>query len=318
MATVLVTEWMDSAGVDLLRREHAVLWDPRDAELTVDNHAERVDAILTRVARVSGDHIRRASRLKVIAKHGVGVNNIDVAAATERRIPVAFTPEANSESVAEHTLLLMLALARRLPFLDTSVRGKLFRQRDQFAGSELLGKTVGIVGMGHIGSNVARRCAAFGMRVLGFDAFVPADEIERRGASPCDNLQTLLRESDFLTVHCPLTPQTYNLIAAPQLAQMKPSAYVINTARGGIVDEDHLADALNSGAIAGAALDAFETEPPDLSRRVFKAQNTIFTPHVAGGTAEALVRMSLQSAEAILAVLAGGRARWTINPEVYP
>jgi D-3-phosphoglycerate dehydrogenase len=269
-----------------------------------------------RLAPLSAGTIAAAPRLRVIGRHGVGVDNIDVAAATARRIPVVFVPGTNAASVAEHTIGMMLALCKRLLTLDQAVRRGQWQARDTTVGVELAGKTLGVIGLGAIGREVATRCrAALGMRVMGYDPYAPADlpvDVERVTA-----LEPLLREADVVTFHVPLTPETRGMLGPHELSLLKPTALVLNISRGGVIDEAATADALRAGRIAGAAVDVFSPEPPPRTHPLLAAPNTILSPHAAAHTEEALKRMAVALAEGVLAVLRGEQPRHVANPEVY-
>jgi D-3-phosphoglycerate dehydrogenase len=276
------------------------------------------DALLARTAPIPAELIDAAPRLRVIARHGVGVDNIAVDAATRRGIPVAYTPEANKNSVAEHALALILALAKQLPAYDRATRAGEWGIRDRYAATDLAGKTLGVVGMGRIGTLIARKAAAgFDMRVVAVDPYVPRATIAATGAEPLEALDDLLPLADVLTLHVPLLPSTRGLVAARELGRMKPTAILINTARGGVVDEPALYDALVRGTIRAAGLDVFEEEPAHGGHPLFRLPNVLVTPHAAALTGECVVRMATGAAQAIADVLRGGRPAHVVNPEVY-
>jgi D-3-phosphoglycerate dehydrogenase len=254
----------------------------------------------------------------VIARHGVGVDNIDLAAATRRRVPVAYTPDANRVSVAEHVLAVMAALAKRLVEYDAATRRGAWDVRNSYGAIDLAGKTLGVVGVGRIGATVARKAAAaFDMRVVGYDPHLPPGAVTDCCAEEARSLEDLLAASDAVTLHVPLTPRTRGLIGARELALMRASAILVNTSRGGVVDEAALGDALAAGRPRGAALDVFEREPVDPRHPLFALPNVLVTPHTAALTAECAARMAAGAARAIAAVLDGGRPDDVVNPEVY-
>jgi D-3-phosphoglycerate dehydrogenase len=263
------------------------------------------DAMLATLAPVGAPVIDAGARLKVIAKVGSGVDNIDVAAATRRGIPVCNTPAANSESVADHVFALILALARQLLRLDGITRaGEGWNPWPPLLGEELTGKVLGIVGFGRIGRAVARRGHAFGMTCL-------AHDLEPHGLAPewtanvgLTSLDEVLAGADYISLHVPLSEATRGMIGARELARMKPSSYLINTARGPIVDEQALVRALYKGSIRGAGIDVFADEPP-ISSPLIEVPNAVVTPHVAGMTSEATARARYQAAESILTALRG-------------
>jgi D-3-phosphoglycerate dehydrogenase len=269
------------------------------------------DALIVRSkTRVTRAVIAAATRLSAIGRAGIGVDNIDLAAATERGIVVFNTPDANATTTAELTLAHLLSLSRHLPQADRAVR------RDEwtparFSGVELAGKTIGIVGFGTIGRLLAQRCAGLKMRVLAYDPFVAPEIMEEAGAEPAE-LETLLGSTDYVTLHCPLTDKTRHLIDAKRLAMMKPGARLINCARGGLVDEAALVDALKSGHIAGAALDVYETEPPAGSP-LLALDNVVLTPHLGASTQEAQQAVSVTIANDVIKFLATGAAETAVN-----
>jgi D-3-phosphoglycerate dehydrogenase len=269
------------------------------------------DALIVRSkTRVTRPVIAAATRLRAIGRAGIGVDNIDVAAATERGIVVFNTPDANATTTAELTLAHLLSLSRHLPQADRSVRQGEW-QPARFSGVELYGKTIGIIGFGTIGRLVSRRCVGLKMRVLAFDPFVAPEIMEQSAAEPSE-LDALLASSDYITLHCPLTNKTRNVINASRLAMMKPGARIINCARGGLVDEAALAYALKSGQIAGAALDVYATEPPAGSP-LLALDNVVLTPHLGASTEEAQQAVSLRIAQDVIRFLATGAAEAAVN-----
>ncbi len=269
------------------------------------------DALIVRSkTRVTARVIESGKRLKVIGRAGIGVDNIDVAAATERGIVVFNTPDANATTTAELALAHLLSLSRHLPQADRSVRRGEWKPGN-FVGSELAEKTVGIVGFGTIGRIVARRCLAFRMRVLAFDPYVVPDVIRETGAEPAD-LDTLLASSDYVTLHCPLNDATRNLFDATRLNKMKSGARLINCARGALVDETALVEALKNGRLAGAALDVYAKEPPGASP-LLGLDNVVMTPHLGASTEEAQQAVSLKIAEHVATFLETGAAQGAVN-----
>ncbi len=317
---VFIPEPIAKSGIDLLNDECEIVAPWRDDD-TVSNDRLRslfyeADAAITRLFRVSADDIERCRNLKVIARHGVGVDMVDCQAATARGVPVLYTPGANSRSVAEHTIALIMALARQIgPAWQAVLDGK-FDQRTSFEGIELAGKTLGLIGLGQVGRRVAEIAAqGLKMDVCGYDPFVKKDGYEG-SASIEDSLEAVLRRADFLSLHVPLIPQTKRLLTEKHLQQLKPGCRVVNTSRGGVVDEAALIRALESGEVAGAALDVFETEPLPADHPLCRAPNTLLTPHIAGATREALDNMARDAAQGVLDVLNGRRPRHAVNPEV--
>ena len=285
-----------------------------DRALTAAELAERLPgmtAVIVGVDDVSAEALKGADTLKVISMNGIGLDRIDIEAATRRGIVVTHTPGTNSDSVADLTMALILAQIRRISAHDGTVRsGKWQRSM----GHELRGLKLGLVGLGQIGRKVAKRALAFGMNVCAYDPFADAEYCRKHNVEITD-LQTVLTSSDIVSLHCPATAETIGIINANSLASMKPGTVLINTARGDLVDEKALIDALTSGHIGGAGLDVFETEPPAESP-LWKMDQAVLTPHLGGYTHEATLRTAYQSAKNVVAVLRGGTADRIVNPEV--
>ena len=271
------------------------------------------DAILARLGTVTRRVIEAAPRLRVIARHGVGVDAVDLEAATARGIVVTTTGAINAAAVAEYTFALLLALARKVLQADAGMRQGTWL-RDPLVGMELDGKTLGIVGLGAIGQRVARQALGFGMRVIAHDPNAPTPP---DAAIRMVSLAELLASADIVTLHTRFTPGTAKLIDAAALAAMRPSALLVNTARGELVDEAALTAALRSGSLTGAALDTFAEEPLPAELPLRAMPNVVLSPHVAGQTAEAVVKVGLAAADAILDELAGRRPAHVYNPEAY-
>jgi D-3-phosphoglycerate dehydrogenase / 2-oxoglutarate reductase len=283
--------------------------------LTGDDLAAAIadaDAVLVRSAtKITRASLARADRLKVIGRAGVGVDTIDVDAATERGIPVLTAPAGNTVSAAELTLALMLALARRVPAADASMRRGEW-DRKSFTGTELFGKTLGLVGAGRIGGEVARRARAFGMLVIVFDPYLNAERARALDVQT-GTLEEVLTRADVLSVHVPLTDATAKLIGAPQIARMKRGALLLNVARGGVVDESALQAALEGGHLGGAALDVYETEPLGADHPFRRMPNVVLTPHLGASTAEAQQNVAIEIAEAVRAALLEGDLSRAVN-----
>lgn len=313
--TVLLSEPIHEAGVARLEAETQVQVLKEPSSATLMKAITGADAVIVRLIPVTEETIAAGKRLKVIGRHGAGLDNVDLPAATRRRIPVVYAPQTNSVSVAEHAVGMIVALGKHLLGLDYAVRAGEWQRRQEIVGTELEGKTLGVVGLGAIGRLVAEKCrAAFHMRVVGYDPYlttVPAG-VERLGT-----LEAVLKAADFVTVHVPLTPETRGLIGAKQFAMCKTTAYVINTSRGDVVDTVALAEALRSGRITGAGVDVFSVEPPPSDHPLLRAPNTIFSPHAASHTEESLQRMAVTVAEDVLLVLRSERPRHVGNPEIY-
>jgi D-3-phosphoglycerate dehydrogenase len=292
-------------GVDYATRHADVVrWDdPR-----VKDWHEDADGLMVRTAPLTADDFARAKRLKAVSKQGVGVNTIDLAAAKARGVVVLNSPGINSEAVAELALALALAVTRRVAEFDRRIRSGEVVERLNFLGFELWEKTVGVIGMGNIGSRIARKYhAAFNTKILAYDPFVPAGSWPDIPHERLPSLEELLPRVDLLTIHVPLTPETKHLIGSPQLALMKPTAILVNTSRGPIVDEEALYDALKSGRLWGAGLDVFKKEPPTAANPLVSLPTFVSTPHAGGGTIENQERSSLAAAEQLVHVLNGGQ-----------
>ena len=275
--------------------------------------AREADAILARAAVISEAVIQAAPKLKIVSRHGVGVDNVDVAACTRQGVLVSITGDANSEAVSEYAFGLLLAVARKVAQANAHIRAGQWN-RDLFIGLELYGKVLGIIGLGRIGSRLGRHAAGFDMEVLAYDPYVDANAAQAAGIALVD-LETLLRRADFISLHMPLTDETRHLIGPAELALMKSSAILVNTARGGLIDEAALYETLLNKRIAGAALDVFETEPLSQGNRLATLDNLLCSPHVAGQTEESLLRMSVDAAENILRVFRGETPLGIVNPE---
>ena len=283
---------------------------PSTAEL-LDLIPEFEAIIVRSPTKITAPVIERAGRLKFIGRAGVGVDNIDVEAATRRGIVVMNSPRSNTVSTAEHTLAMMLAMAREIPRAHATVtEGKW--KRETFRGVELAGKTLGVIGLGRVGKEVATRAAAFGMTVIAFDPMVTATDAWAVGAKLVPIVE-IITTSDWITVHVPLDTGTRALIGAAEIAAMKTGVFLVNCARGGIIDEDALADALDAGRVAGVALDVFEQEPPRESR-LFRHPRSVFSPHLGGHTVDAQRRVATDVAESIGMALSGGEIRDAVNP----
>jgi D-3-phosphoglycerate dehydrogenase len=275
-----------------------------------------VDAILSTIlAPVTKQVIQNARKLKIIAQQGLGVDHIDIKAATEHKIFVTNTP-VHHHTVAEHTLALMLSLAKQIPFMQNHVKRGGWRD-EKYKTVELYGKTVGIIGLGRIGFWVARKLQGFGVNILVYDPYVPmvstTEEMFKIMGIEIVDLETLLQKSDFITIHCALTPETRGIIGEKELKKMKNNAFLINAARGPIVDEKALHRALKEGWIAGAGLDVYEEEPLKPSDPLVSLENIVFTPHIAGVTRESLERVTLTAIEDTKRVLRGENPLYRVN-----
>jgi len=323
---VYLGEIIHPAAVALLEKSAEVVRPKDHSRKAYLDALKEVDGMIARKVRVGADEMDHAPRMKIIARHGVGLDSVDLAEATKRGILVTNTPGENRESVAELAVSFMLALARRIPQAqkamhnmpkgDTAIFSALLKQYN-LTGFDLEGKSLGIIGTGRIGSSVARKCiAAFDMKVKGYDPYVTGEVMKSFGVEKASRLEDLLPSVDFLTVHAPLTPETKGMVGQKELSLMKKGAYVINTARGGIVGEKALLEALNSGHIAAAALDVWEIEPPDPKDPLLNHPNLLGTPHYAGTTEESLYRVGIAAVEEALGFLRGQPPKYPVNPEV--
>jgi len=273
-----------------------------------------VDGLIVGNDKIDRKIIESARRLKIVARHGVSVSNVDLKAATENNIIVTYTPAANADAVADFTVGLMISVARHIPKAHAStIRGRWDSR--EFIGTEIRGKTLGIVGLGTIGTLVARRVKGFDMRVLYYSR-TRKRHLERELGVQYVDLKTLLRESDFVTLHVDLTEETRGMIGAEELNLMKKSAYLINTARGPVVDEEALYKALKEKRIAGAAVDVYSKEPPSADFPLFELDNVVTTPHIAAYTEEAIKRMDMMNAEDVVRFFSGKKPEHIANVEV--
>jgi D-3-phosphoglycerate dehydrogenase / 2-oxoglutarate reductase len=321
---ILITESMSQRGRALLRERDDIeliefpnLISASDFEALLKQHAP-VHAVALGATRFGEAELEASGDMKVVTRIGVGYDAVDVPALSRRKIPLMVVGSANSPSVAEQALFMMLMLAKRANEMHGLVRNGQWSARLGKLPYDLFGKTVLIIGFGRIGTRTAKRCLAMEMNVLIYDPYKPADEIRAAGCEPVADLDAALPRADFVSIHCPKTTETVGLFNAARLKRMKPSAYLVNTARGGIIDEAALYDALSSGRLAGAGLDVFAQEPPSVPNPLFELPNVIIAPHVAGVTREAVDRMSEQTALNILSVLDGEPIRQNvINQDVF-
>ncbi|MGH3776671.1 MAG: phosphoglycerate dehydrogenase [Pseudonocardiaceae bacterium] len=300
---VLIAEKLAPSVLEVLGAEFDILHiDGTDREALFEALAG-ADALLVRSAtRVDAEALSHAPRLKVVARAGVGLDNVDVPAATERGVMVVNAPTSNIVSAAEHAVALLLAVARHIPAADASLRGGQWK-RSSFGGVELSGKTIGVVGLGKIGQLVAQRLAAFGSELIAYDPYVSPARAAQLGIELVD-LDELLSRADAVSIHLPKTPETLGLIGADQLAKTKPGVLIVNAARGGLVDEQALADAVRSGQVGGAGIDVFATEPCTASP-LFELPQVVVTPHLGASTAEAQDRAGTDAARSVLLALRG-------------
>jgi len=313
---ILMSQPIHEAGIKFITDQgYEARVAPDFSEATLIKEVQDAQGLLVRTAEIPASVINAGKQLKVIARHGVGYDNIDVKAATARKIPVCITPRANALSVAEHVLAFMLAWAKRIVPYDAATRKNDWDVRNSYGAFDLDGKTIGILGMGRIGMLVCQKAkAAFNMEVLAYDPLVPREVMEKAGARVA-TIPEILTAADFVTLHVPSNPETKGMIGEAQFKMMKRSAFLINCARGPIVDEAALVKALKDGTIAGAGLDVFDPEPPTADNPLFGLPNVLLSPHSAGLTVECVIRMATHAAQAIVDVLEGRRPEGIINPE---
>jgi D-3-phosphoglycerate dehydrogenase / 2-oxoglutarate reductase len=311
---VLIADQLSEDGIKLLKAEPAFEVDvqtglsPADLAKIVGPY----DALLVRSAtKVTAEVIAKADRLKVIGRAGVGLDNVDADAATKRGIIVMNVPAGNTISTAEHTMSMLMSLARRIPQAYASLKGGKW-ERSKFVGTEVFGKTLGIVGLGKIGTEVAKRAQSFGMRIIAYDPFLSAERAQQLEIQLTD-LKTVYQEADFITVHTPLTAETKGLIGAKEIAMMKKGVRLINCARGGIIDEAALHEAVTSGQVAGAALDVFEQEPPPMDHPLLKLEQVVSVPHLGASTQEAQFNVAIEVVKQVADALLGRGIRNAVN-----
>ena len=320
---IFVTESMSQQGRILLREREDIeliefpnMISAKDFEAMLRLQAP-VHGVALGATRFGEPELEASKDMKVVTRIGVGYDAVDIPALSRRKIPLMVAGTANSPSVAEQALFMMLTLAKRAVEMHSIVKDGKWGHRLGMLPFDLFGKTVLIIGFGRIGTRTAKRCLAMEMNVLVYDPYKAAAEIKAAGCEPVSDLDAALPRADFVSIHCPKTPETVGMFNAARLKRMKPTAYLINTARGGIVDEAALHAALVSGSLAGAGLDVFEQEPPPSGHSLFDLPNVIMAPHVAGVTREAVDRMSEQTARNILSALDGEPIRQNvINQDV--
>ncbi len=305
MPSVLVLGKIHQAGINRLGEAGCAVRELPDHPADLLSCVADADAIIVRMTRIDAAAIEAAPGLQVVARHGVGYEAVDVESLTARGIPLALVGDVNSGAVAEHTLALMLGLAKRLTVYDRATRQGDFAVRDSFSARELSGKTVLVIGFGRIGREVARRCACFGMSVIAADPFVEPSTVDAAGYTHVSDFRSALDRADYVTIHVPKPPGADYLIGAPEIAALKPEAAVLNLSRGGVIDESALREALLAGRLRGAALDVFEDEPPASDNPLFALDSVIVSPHCAAFTEECARRMALACAENVLAAFDG-------------
>ena len=317
---ILLPQAIEAEAVDLIKEAGIeIVLSPDPKPETVQPLMKGIQGVILRTGiKMTRALMSHGDDLWVISRTGAGVDNVDVPAATEMGVLVTCVPTANTNSVVEHTLALILSLVKQLPLMDREVREDHFNIRYKNIPRDLSGKTLGVLGLGRIGSELARICRhAFGMRILGYDPYLrPETKGPLEGWIEFSEMERLFRESDIISLHIPLLPATQKLIGPRELGWMKPDAFLVNTSRGGIIDEAALIECLKEKRIAGAGLDVFAQEPPEKNHPFKKLDHVILTPHTAGLTRESVLRMGLEAARSAIAVLQGGRPEGIVNPEV--
>lgn len=316
---VLIPQDITDAGKDYLRENgcDVVIGSASDPATIVREGAD-ADALLVRTAQYPKDVLAALPNLKVIGRHGIGVDNIDVQYCTDNGIYVTYAPQSNANSVAEHTMFLMLCCARNAMLIDDEFRSGNFEIRNKAKGMDLEGKTLGLIGMGRIGQMVARKATlGFGMKVIGYDPYIKPENAPE-GVTIVNSKEEVFAQSDFVSLHTPATPETKRSIGLAQFKMMKKGAFLINASRGEVVNEPELIEALEQGIIRGAGLDVFEQEPPAKDNRLLAMRNVIPTPHNAALTQESMDRMGLHAAMGIVDVLNGRKPTWGVNNPQNP
>jgi D-3-phosphoglycerate dehydrogenase len=317
---VLIVGWMPQAGIEVLKKRDDVDYEILPLTAVSSLHTKLKDA---NAVTLGGTPYRQAELdvspvMQVVARLGVGFDAVEVPALSKRKIPLMTTGIANSVSVAEHAMYMLLASARLTRKMDRFVRENTWHERLSDQPSDLAGKSILVVGMGRIGSRTVKRCVAFEMDVYVLDPNISEADIKKAGATKVTDLKAILPKVDFVSVHCPKAPETLNMFNAETIGLMKPGAFLVNTARGGIVNEEALYTALTTGKLRGAGLDVLEREPPDAKHKLFELENVIFSPHMAGVTKEANDRMAIAVMENILSVFDGKPiVAHCVNKEIY-
>ena len=328
MSRVLLVEHIHPAGEALLESGAQIVQPQPQNAMGILEIIGPCDGLVVRNTKITRQILEAAPRLRVIGRHGVGYDTIDVAAATEMNIPVVYTPAANTESVAEIALGFIICLGRKLVQAHAAMQSgqlisdtftlSVMSQKRGLANADLPGKTLGVIGVGRIGSLLSRKAiAAFQLRVLGYDPYVDASALAGHGVQKMDKLEEMLPQCDFVTLHCPGGAETRHMINEKTLSLMKSSAFVLNTARGTVIDEGALIKALQAGKIAGAAIDVYDPEPPRPDNPLLRMENVIVTPHYCAMTEESLYNMATMVAQGVLDALKGERPEYLVNPEVW-
>jgi D-3-phosphoglycerate dehydrogenase len=316
---VLIPQSVTKIGIDfLLGHGYEVLGPIGGSKDELLSNASTVEAILLRSYKADMEILDAAKDLRIVARHGAGFDNVDIVKAAELGVWVTNTPLATITAVAEYAFAAILLLAKQIPLMIDGLKKGDFYIRMKEWGVDVEGKTLGVIGLGHIGSEVTKRALnGLGMRVLAFDPFCRPDKVPV-GVQLLSEMKDVLKAADFVTLHMPSTPETKKLFSSDQFAAMKKTAYIINCARGEVVDETALIKALETGTIAGAAIDVYDPEPPSMDNPLLHMSNVIATPHIASNTVEANEKMALHAAQEIHRVLSGEKPLWPVNKPLNP
>lgn len=317
MSKVVITQKLHDKGMELLEKNAEAVIAETGEPRKLDPFLADADGLIIRIGSIDRQGLMAAKNLKVVGRPGVGVDDVDVQTCTELGIPVVIVPGANTRSVAEHALMLMLALSKDLMHSDKETRKGNFGVRSSYKAYELKGKILGLIGGGAIGTDLGMLASAIGMKVMVYDPYLKKEDVEARGWQYEQNLDDLYKNADVISVHVPLTEQTRGMIGKREFSLMKPNAILINCARGGIIDEDALYDALKNNRIHGAGTDVLEQEPFDPSHKLMELDNFIITPHMAGQTVEAATGVATGCVEGVLAVINGQKWPKVCNPKAY-
>lgn len=318
MKKLVMTQSVCQEGLDLLKGKAEVYVANNTDPINYIDEMKDANGIIVRIGKIDRKVIEQCPNLKVIGRTGVGYDSVDVKAATEYGIPVVITPGANTHSVAEHTLALIMALSKNIVETHNETRkGNFTSARGGNKIFEVAGKKVGIIGFGNIGKDTAKLCSAIGMKVSAYDPIVPKKIIEEAGYEYYSDYKKLLIDADIISLHVPLLPSTKNMITLDEIKTMKKTAILINCSRGGLIKEEDLVYALNNNIIAGAATDVFEVEPPKESDPLLSAKNLIYTPHTAAQTREAVIKMATMCVEGCLKTMNGEKIDNVVNKEAY-
>ena len=315
---VLVTQPIHDKGMKLLEDSvEEVVLAPNDKVETLSSLLDdKVEGVIVRYNVFSRELIKKAPNLKVIARHGIGVELIDLEAATEHGVMVVNTPTAATVSVAEHVIMMLMVLSKKLLFADAELRKGNYGVKDKYMPDDVENKVLGLVGLGRIGQEVARRALGLCMKVIAFDPYMKPEMGEKVGVSMKASMEEVLKTADFISLHTPLTPATRHMIGKKEFSMMKPGAYFINCSRGAVVDEAELIKSLENKVIAGAGLDVFEDEPPKANNPLFGMDNVIVTPHSSSLTMNGKIKMATGAVEQLLKVLDGQKPDFLVNKDV--